>query len=165
MVGRTGAGKSSLMGILLRLVEVHSGSILLYGQDIRTLPLARLRSSYGVVPQIPLILEGTLQENLDPMGRYQGEITELASALKMVSLWDFFEAEARQQLQELKLQRLKDVQVGRMRGSARQQNGYTLSRDLNEQQVKECASGSTLGGQQPPGTGVISVRCVRAMGR
>ena len=86
VVGRTGAGKSTLVSALLRLVEVDSGSILLRGQDTRSMSLHELRSSFGVVPQSPLILGGaTVRDNLDPRGKRSNE--ELVDALKSVQLW------------------------------------------------------------------------------
>lgn len=55
VVGRTGAGKSTLMAALLRIVELDSGKILIDGVDIRCVGLAKLRSKIAVVPQDPVL--------------------------------------------------------------------------------------------------------------
>ncbi|KAG6555980.1 hypothetical protein Mapa_001920 [Marchantia paleacea] len=68
IAGRTGAGKSSILGVLFQLIPLTSGSILVDGVNISRIPLRLLRSSLSVVPQSPMLFEGTLRENLDPTG-------------------------------------------------------------------------------------------------
>ncbi|ORX68280.1 hypothetical protein DL89DRAFT_301886 [Linderina pennispora] len=75
IVGRTGAGKSSLALALLRIIEPDSGQILLDGQDISKCPLHDVRSRVSIIPQDPVMFSGTVRENLDPFGSYSdGEI-------------------------------------------------------------------------------------------
>lgn len=69
IVGRTGAGKSTLILALLRLVEFDSGTILIDGVDTSKLGLRRLRSSISIVPQDPVLHEGSVSHNLDPFGK------------------------------------------------------------------------------------------------
>jgi ABC-type multidrug transport system fused ATPase/permease subunit len=71
LCGRTGAGKTSVIAALLRLVEVqHGGTIEYDGVDISTLGLSKLRSSIAVIPQDPVLFSGSLRYNLDPFNRY-----------------------------------------------------------------------------------------------
>ncbi|KAJ7163116.1 multidrug resistance-associated ABC transporter [Mycena filopes] len=68
IVGRTGAGKSSLLQALFRMVEVQSGSIEIDGFDIHNVGLDVLRGRLALVPQDSVLFLGTLRENLDPEG-------------------------------------------------------------------------------------------------
>ena len=68
IVGRTGAGKSTLVLALFRLVEPASGSILIDGHDVAGLGLRTLRRAMTIIPQDPVLHEGTVAHNLDPFG-------------------------------------------------------------------------------------------------
>ncbi|KAJ2774139.1 hypothetical protein IWQ57_000966, partial [Coemansia nantahalensis] len=73
VVGRTGAGKSSLTQALFRITEAASGQILLDGQDIAAYGLADVRSRLSIIPQDPVLFAGTVRENLDPFGQHSDQ--------------------------------------------------------------------------------------------
>jgi len=89
VVGRTGAGKSTLMVALLRIVELASGSIEIDGIDIKSLGLKKLRSIIAVIPQDPVLFSGSIRTNLDPFGEYDD--TRLIEVLDHVGLFSTME--------------------------------------------------------------------------
>ncbi|KAJ3122663.1 Multidrug resistance-associated protein 4 [Physocladia obscura] len=85
VVGRTGAGKSSLLQVLFRLVEpTPANSIVLDDLPTSEVGLYHLRSRISIIPQEPFCFKGTLRYNLDPFGIYQD--SELWNALDSVEL-------------------------------------------------------------------------------
>lgn len=82
VVGRTGAGKSSLVLALFRILEAAQGQIFVDGIDISQLKLQMLRGRISVIPQNPAIFRGTIRSNLDPFDEH--EESELLDALEIV---------------------------------------------------------------------------------
>ncbi|KAM4699578.1 multidrug resistance-associated protein 1-like [Discoglossus pictus] len=90
IVGRTGAGKSTLTNCLLRIVERAGGKIIIDGIDIATIGLHDLRSRLNIIPQDPVLFSGTLQMNLDPLEKHSD--VELWEALEMCHLKNFVQS-------------------------------------------------------------------------
>ena len=82
IVGRTGAGKSTLALALFRFLEAHEGQILVDGLDISKVKLHHLRSRLAIIPQNPVLFSGTVRSNLDPFNEHDD--SELLSALSHV---------------------------------------------------------------------------------
>ncbi|XP_043087211.1 multidrug resistance-associated protein 1 isoform X2 [Puntigrus tetrazona] len=87
IVGRTGAGKSSLTLGLFRIIEAAQGEICVDGVNIAQLGLHELRSRITIIPQDPVLFSGSLRMNLDPFDGYTDE--EVWRALELAHLKNF----------------------------------------------------------------------------
>ncbi|EAQ92517.1 hypothetical protein CHGG_00752 [Chaetomium globosum CBS 148.51] len=84
IVGRTGAGKSTLAAVFFRLLDPVEGSVHVDNVDISTLKLSQLRSRLAIIPQDPFLFSGTLRSNLDMESNLDDH--ELIESLKRVHL-------------------------------------------------------------------------------
>lgn len=91
VVGRTGAGKSSLTLALFRFLEARQGSIHIDGLDISKLKLQALRSRLAIIPQDPVLFSGTVRSNLDAFDEHEDD--ELRDALQRAHLISTAEAD------------------------------------------------------------------------
>jgi ATP-binding cassette subfamily B protein len=91
IVGHTGAGKTTMMNLLLRFYDPQRGQILLDGVDLRDADLKELRRLFGVVLQDPFLFSGTVERNIR-LGSDHLERADLEEAAEEVNLADFIRA-------------------------------------------------------------------------
>ncbi|KAL4666673.1 hypothetical protein H8959_005362 [Pygathrix nigripes] len=105
IVGRTGAGKSTLSNSLFRIVERAGGKIIIDGIDISTIGLHDLRGKLNIIPQVkpmlphPVLFSGTLQMNLDPLNKYSD--SKLWEVLELCHLKEFVQSLPEKLLHEI----------------------------------------------------------------
>lgn len=85
IVGRTGAGKTTLVQLLPRLFDATGGTILIDGHDIRTLSLRSLRRAIGFVPQDPFLFSTTIRQNV-AFGLEEAEEEQVRAAVRAAGL-------------------------------------------------------------------------------
>lgn len=88
LVGKTGAGKSTLVKLVSRFHDPTQGRILIDGYDLRSVTQASLRSQMGIVLQDPFLFSGTVRENIS-FGRLEAEQSEIEAAAKAVGAHEF----------------------------------------------------------------------------
>jgi ATP-binding cassette subfamily B protein len=85
IVGRTGAGKSTMVKLLVRLIEPTRGRVLVDGRDVREVPLGSLRKTIGLVPQEPILFSDTMARNI-AFGRPDALPAEIEAAAQVAGL-------------------------------------------------------------------------------
>ncbi len=96
LVGRSGAGKTTLMNVLLRFYDLESGRITIDGKDVSTVTQDSLRSQIGVVTQDTSLLHRSIRENI-AYGKPDASDAEIIEAARRANAWDFIESLADQQ--------------------------------------------------------------------
>lgn len=91
LVGPTGAGKSTVINLILRFYDVTSGSLMIDGMDVRDVTQASLRSQIGIVLQDTVLFSGTVAENI-AFGRPQATQAEIEVAAQVANAHDFITA-------------------------------------------------------------------------
>jgi ATP-binding cassette subfamily B protein len=90
LVGPTGAGKSTVLKLLLRMYDVDSGEISIDGMDVRDVTLPSLRQSLGYVSQDTFLFYGTVEENIT-YGTFDADREEVKRAARMAEAHDFIQ--------------------------------------------------------------------------
>ncbi len=88
IIGSTGAGKSTLMNLLLRFLDTSSGELLYNGVNIQEYAEKELRQQIAFVPQNRMLFSGTIRENLK-FGNENATDEEMIEALKLAEAWEF----------------------------------------------------------------------------
>jgi len=91
LVGATGAGKSTVAKLLLRLYDVNEGAVRVDGHDVRDLRLSDLRESIGYVSQDTFLFDGTVRENIR-YGRFDASMDEVREAAEAAEAHAFIES-------------------------------------------------------------------------
>lgn len=90
LVGATGAGKSTVASLLLRLYEISAGAVRVFGKDVRSLPRDELRRTFAVVPQDVFLFPGTVASNI-AAGDAVPDRAKVERALERVGALDLFQ--------------------------------------------------------------------------
>lgn len=88
IIGGTGSGKSTLIGLIPRFYDVKSGSVSVDGVDVKEYPFLQLRGQMGIVPQQSVLFSGTVRDNMK-WGNKNATDEEIIKALKIAQAYEF----------------------------------------------------------------------------
>ena len=91
IVGRTGSGKSTMLLALLRIVEIESGTISIGRTSTKTLSLRETRGKFALIPQDPVMFDGTVRSNLDPFAENTDD--RIWAVLELIGMKDRVQAQ------------------------------------------------------------------------
>lgn len=130
VVGRTGAGKSTLSMALTRIVELMGGKIEIDGVDISKLDIADLREQITMIPQDPVMFSGTLGYNLDPFDESTEE--RKVELIKKAGLEYLLEGVSKQELKEKHEKELKAKKAGKVEDEEESDSSENKEKDEDE---------------------------------
>jgi ABC-type multidrug transport system fused ATPase/permease subunit len=126
IVGRSGSGKSTLFLAFFRILPFHSGTISLDGIDITSVGVRELRKRLTIIPQDPVLFEGTLRSNLDPLDEHTD--SALWDALRCTHVFESIQDAAKDGSSPLNL--TLDTVVNENGNNFSQGQRYTTTMDL-----------------------------------
>jgi len=94
LVGDNGAGKTTLVNLLLRFYEPDAGEVRLDDRDVRTIQLQALRRQFGLVPQRPLLFNGTIRDNI-AFGQHETDEEAIVQAARLAQSHGFISSLAK----------------------------------------------------------------------
>jgi len=99
VVGRTGAGKSTILNVLFRLTDPFEGDVMIDGLNFKNVGLHLLRKNIAYIPQTPFMIQGSIRENLDPFNEHKDEV--VMGVLRDLKLMDHIEKNCKHGMQTL----------------------------------------------------------------
>lgn len=135
VVGRTGAGKSTLSMALTRIVELMGGKIEIDGVDISKLDIAALREQITMIPQDPVMFSGTLGYNLDPFDESTDE--RKIELIKKAGLEYLLEGVSKQELKEKNEKELKAKKAGKDEKNEDEESDSSETKDSKDDEKKK----------------------------
>ena len=142
VVGRTGAGKSTISMALTRIVELMGGKIEIDGVDISKLDIADLRNQITMIPQDPIMFSGTLRYNLDPFDQSTDE--RMIELIKKAGLEYLLEGVSKQELKDKKARELKSGKEEKEESSSAEDKDDADKTDKGEKAEDEEEDGKGL---------------------
>ena len=130
VVGRTGAGKSTLSLILLRILELESGKIKVDGVDISKVSIRQLRDKITIIPQEPTLFKGTLRYNLDPLDQSTDE--EVLEVLKKSGLVDIINKKKKEEKEKKEKEAKEGKEVEEKTDEQKKEDESLLSFHIDE---------------------------------